>query len=80
MTEYDLEGLHSGATGQPAVTSPADELAQLHHQQRNLGWHDATPLLHDAAQAYKEVIGSRRERKQAADMPSSKPSKNSFLK
>jgi hypothetical protein len=80
MTEPDLSGLHAGATGQPIYTNPADELAQLRHQQRNRSWHDATPLLHDAAQAYREVMGSRRERKQAADRPTSNPSNNSFLK
>jgi hypothetical protein len=80
MTEPDLSGLTAGATGQPIVVSPADELAQLRHQQRNRSWDAATPLLHDAAQAYKEVMGSRRARKQAADRPSGGPSKSRFLK
>jgi hypothetical protein len=80
MTELDLSGLTAGATGQPLVPDRAGVLAELRHQQRNCGWDEATPLLHDAAQAYREVMGSRRERERAADTPSGKPSKNTFLK
>jgi hypothetical protein len=66
VTEPDLTGLTCGATGQPAVTTPADELALLRHQQKTIGWHDATPLVRDAAQAYREITAGRDKTQQPA--------------
>jgi hypothetical protein len=80
VTEPDLSGLTAGATGQPAMSDPAELLAELRHQQRNRSWDEATPLLHDAAQAYREVMGSRRERQRAADSAGRKPSSSTYLK
>ncbi len=72
MTEHET-GLTSGATHQPAVANPAEhELELLRHQQRTIGWDAATPLVHDATQAYREIMASR-------DKPGTRPSGNRFL-
>jgi hypothetical protein len=42
------------------------ELGELRRQQRQRGWDDATPLLRDTAQAYREVCGPRVKRHEPA--------------
>jgi len=61
---YDLRDLTAGATGEPAYTEPDHAQAELRRQQRQLGWDEATPLVHDASTAYRDVVGPRDERQE----------------
>jgi hypothetical protein len=54
--------LRSGATGQPFYSDPAELLAEQRRQREQIGWDDATLAVRDAAMAYQEVMGDRRER------------------
>jgi hypothetical protein len=65
---HDLRGLHSGATGQPAHREPGEELAVLRRQQRQLPLAAVGPLARDSAMAFREVMGDRRQREQAAEV------------
>ena len=68
--------LRSGATGLLVYTDPAEQLAELRHQREQRRWDDSTLDAHDAATAYREVMGDRRERERAADSSRS-PRRNS---
>jgi hypothetical protein len=63
----DEELLRSGATGLPRYRNPAEELAKLQRQRGQLTLGATTLLAHDAAVAYRVVMGDRRERERAAD-------------
>jgi hypothetical protein len=78
-TRNALDGLRAGATGQPAVSDPAEQLAELRRQQRECNWDDATPLIRDAGLAYQEVMGDRHEHERAADAAAREPRGNGFL-
>ena len=58
----DLAGLRAGATGQPAVTAAAELLREQRYQREQRTLDDSTPLARDAAEAYREVMGDRRQR------------------
>ena len=68
-------GLRSGAAGGPAYGDSGGGLEQL--AQRALA--DATPLARDAATAYQEVMGDRRQRERANDRASRTPGGSTFL-
>jgi len=68
-------GLRSGAAGGPAYGDSGGGLEQL--AQRALA--DATPLAREAALAYREVMGERRERERATDSARRHPNGSTFL-
>ena len=73
-----MAGLRSGATGAPAYPSPAEEQAELRRQQRQRPWDDATPLVRDAAQAYREVYGTAEQRELQLDSARKRPPQSTF--
>jgi hypothetical protein len=75
----DLRELRSGATGMPLHADGGGELGELHRQRRQRTLEDTTPLARDTAMAYREVMGDRREREQAADSASRQPRGSTYL-
>ena len=69
----DLRELRAGATGAAAYLDSAEQVAELRRQRGQLTLDATTPLARDAAMAYREVLGDRREREHAADSASRPP-------